>query len=321
MNKKEKRKQRPRTTPEERIALTPEKEEALRGAEDALRKDFPWFDAQPEEARRVAMRATFPRSVAGPKQDDQLLRRIYVIKQYGCEDAELVRLAIVETTNCIVAPRDPKEEELLTEELGKDEPSGSAYRLVDELGKMVSELHKLSDLGTPFQPKNDYEFFSLIAQDLKHLDTYKPRAGDYAVEALQKAFVGLMQSKYHWGKKGLPPKGDVRAMAEARLKEHGRRSDFSKAYWSELLQRAGFGDWLPAGHAGRPSKAALDENIKAERKCMALVNQELRKTHGTDWSATWDILRAARGGKSEYRRSELDRSAMPAQPKKRHQSE
>ena len=180
MNKGNKRKQHARTTSGEINAFTPEKTEAIEEATSPLREGIPWLEARPE-ARIVAMRATFPRSVAGDKQDDPLLRRIWVIwqayHQAGGQDAELARLAIVEAAICVVAPQDPKEEELITNELGKDEPPGSVYRQVDQLAKMASELRKLSNLGKPFRPKTHSEFFSEIARCLKRLETYKPTPG------------------------------------------------------------------------------------------------------------------------------------------------
>jgi hypothetical protein len=56
---------------------------ALRVAADSLRKGFPWLlTPLREEARIVAFRAGFPRSKAGARQDDELLRVIYFTKQH-----------------------------------------------------------------------------------------------------------------------------------------------------------------------------------------------------------------------------------------------
>jgi hypothetical protein len=308
-------KQYARNEPGEINAFTPEETKVLREMTGAMKKGFPWIDAKPE-ARLVAYCATFPRSIAGNRQDDQLLRKIYHTWQHYRHDVQLARLQIVEMVSSQVALK----EDSNIEGLGGDEHPGSLSSPASELAKLVSELARLSR-GQSFQPKTDAEFFSRIAEDLNYLDTYKPTAGDHAVEALQDAFVGLMKSKYAWGKKGLPTKGEVTAMAKARLEQLGKKFDFSKAYWSELLQMAGFGDWLPAGRAGRPSRASLDENVKAEREYKSLCTQAIKDFHGGDIIRARDFLKAAFRSKSEYQRSEQERFPGPAQPKKRNQSE
>jgi len=111
-------------------------------------------------------------------------------------------------------------------------------------------------------PQTASEFFQAIADRLRHLETYRPTAGDFAVQALQEVFVGLMNGPYQWGKKGLPTKGQVTQFAKEYLKLSGR--NVRKGTWTDLLKEAGL-NWLPPGKAGRPSKQKVNENIKTKK--------------------------------------------------------
>jgi len=283
---------------------------ALREATEAINKSFPWLSATPEQVRIIAVRAEFPRSIAGARQDDQLLRRIYFCTRQCCEDSNIARLKIVEA-----AIAESKYEEITVSKLAFNKETeervtgeqGGNYVL--EFLYMAREFCRLLNLGEPFRPKADSEFFSRVAECLNYLETYKPSLGDYAVEALQNAFVGLMQSKYDWGKKAVPTKGEVREMAKAHLEEQGTSK---KSGWTNLLREAGL-DWLPAGQAGRPSKVDIDENVKAGREYRALCTQAVNDFYGGDIIRARDSLKAAYGGKSEYQRSERDRLASSSE--------
>ena len=85
-----------------------------------------------------------------------------------------------------------------------------------------------------------------------------------------------------------------------------------RAGWTALLREAHLG-WLPKGKSGRPpSKADLDENVKAERECRAILTQMKKALYyGDDPIELRDALRSAWGGKTEYLRSERDRLSSP----------
>ena len=151
--------------------------------------------------------------------------------------------------------------------------------------------------------------FKALVERLEYLETpHTQTAGDFAVDALQDAFMGLTSSKYHWGKKGFPTKGEVREMAKASLTESGR--NVRKSGWTELLREARL-DWLPEGDAGRPSKADMDANAKAAREIRAIITQAEKDIYKGNSIRFRDNLRAALGGKTEYQRSEQDRLNSP----------
>jgi hypothetical protein len=111
--------------------------------------------------------------------------------------------------------------------------------------------------------------FKEFAERLEYLETARTStSGDFAVDALQDAFMGLTSGQCHWGKKGFPTKGEVTQMAKASLAESGNK--VRKSGWTKLLQKARLG-WLPEGEAGRPSKADMDENAKASREIRAII--------------------------------------------------
>jgi hypothetical protein len=271
--------------------FTPEEIAAIKEAERALREGFPCLDAKPE-ARRVAYLATFPRSISGKLQNDMLAR----VLEFAGRDLPVSETALIEITkgaSIILTPPDP-----------------SLYNKLEDpaveipLARMVAELSRLSRPSEVAQPKTHGEFFKAVADRLQRLETYRPTLGGFAVEALQSAFVGLMQSKYDWGKKGpLPTKGEVTEMAKARLKQQGKSK---KSGWTNLLQTAGLG-WLPAGAAGRPSKAELDKNVKAQLECKSILTQAANQIHAGNWIALRDAMRSAFGSNTEYQRSEKER--------------
>jgi hypothetical protein len=294
MNKKYKRKQRARNEP----ASTPEEIKFVREAIETMKKVFPWLCAKPE-ARLVAYHATFPRSIAGNRQDDQLLRKIYHTWQHYRQDVQLARLQIVEMVSNYVALK----EDSNIEWLGGDEHPGSLSSLASELAKLVSELARLSR-GQSFQPKTDAEFFSRIAGDLNYLETHKPAAGDFAVEALQGAFVGLMQSKYAWGKKGYPTKGEVVAMAKEQFAKSGKSK---KSWGTELLETAGL-VWLESRPPGRrPSKREIDENKKAKQEFLSKQTQFVNDVLGGNWKQMLEKANPAFGGKKLFQHDETER--------------
>jgi hypothetical protein len=147
--------------------------------------------------------------------------------------------------------------------------------------------------------------FKALAERLEYLEIPPTQtAGDFAVDALQDAFMGLISSQYHWGKDGFPTKGKVTEMAKASLTESGR--NVRKSGWTALLREAHL-DWLPEGYAGRPSKADMDENAKASREAHSILTQAIQNVHNGDAIGVRDRLKAYYGGKAEYQRSEQDR--------------
>jgi hypothetical protein len=255
-----------------------------------LKQKCPWLCATPEQARCVATCAIYPRSRLGSKQSDWLLRVIYLVRDRYPGDINGAAREIVEI---LTAPRISLPDEKYTSE-------GSFFWLIYRFSK------SLGLDGSSFQPKTGSELFGAIADGLLYLEDYKPTARDYAIEALQGSFVGLMQSNYLWGKKGTPSKGEVTEMAKVRFQDRELKTDFAKSSWSDLLKAAQL-YWLEPREAGRPSKASLDENVKAEREYLSICAQAIRVCHGGDPKRARDAAKAAWGNKAEYRRSEEDR--------------
>lgn len=272
----------------ERQVFTPEQIDALREAVDAISKGFPWLYATREEARRVAALAIFPRSKAGRRQGDSLSMIIFYTK-LRCQEANLLPREIV---NAVIAWKDYL--------VFFNELKGCASR--GSLFHVVAELYECLNLGESFQPKSDSEFFSAVADRLKDLETYKPTKGDFAIEELQNAFIGMMKRDYDWGKKGHPTKGKVIAMAKERLRLDGRPW---KGTWTNLLQIAGL-DFLPEGRAGRPSKREVDENRKAKQQAHSALTQFVN-SNGGDWKKILESLTPLLGGKKQFEQYETDR--------------
>lgn len=264
---------------------------AIQEATEGLKEAYPWLCATPEQARSVAVCAVYPRSRLGARQADWLLRAVYAIQQ-RCPDINSAAREIIEMVTARYEP-------VILDEWITYAPEGSFFWLVGRLCKSLG-------FDGSFQPKNGSELFAAIAERFAYLESYKPTAGDYAIEALQGAFVGQMQSAYAWGKKGLPTKGDAIEMAKARLQERKKKSDFAKSCWSELLKAAQL-DWLPAGQAGRPSKAMLDENKKAERRCKAILTRAVNEQFNGNWVRMVSSMETAYGNSAERRRIEEER--------------
>jgi hypothetical protein len=208
----------------------------------------------------------FPRSIAGTYQTDALTRRLFL-----ANDRRPIRTVIS-------SKPDP----------GKGLPS----RI--EIAKAASRVLEVSDS----------RFFIAVGEHLKHLETYKPTACDFAVEALQNAFVGLMQSKYGWGKKGLPTLGEVSGMAKVLLEKEER--PVRKSGWTELLKTAGLG-WLPKGAAGRPSKREVVKNVKAKQEFLSKQTQFVNEELGGDWSRLNEKAAYVFGGEQLVIDAEMER--------------
>jgi hypothetical protein len=226
------------------------------------------------------VRSFFPRSIVGDYQDDPIMRSI-LTQMRGRPFSELSPVETIELVGELTAPLP---EGVWAQSFARG-PFGS-------YNSSFARWYFESDDSSASQ------FFQLIAERLRHLETYRPKARDFAIEALQDAFVGFGED--------LPTRGIVIEIAKQRLIRARKKVDFSKSSWSELLQAARL-DWLQPGRAGRPSKADIDENVKAECECKALIHKSLHETYGGNWLAARDALRAARGSKAEYRRTEQER--------------
>jgi hypothetical protein len=274
--------------------FTPEEIGAIQEVDGAFRKAFAWLHATPEQARDVAARAGFPRSSAGKYQDDALARRIFYaidhVKQ-SCQDPNLVRLKIVEVVSAMAVPAP---EQLSGDLETFSLPSAGIFHQVHELTKRLNP-------GNPFRPKTDSEFFEAIVTRLKYFENFKPTAGDFAVEELQNAFIGLMQRKYNWGKNGTPTKGEVTEMARVLLENSHRKA--WKSSWTGLLKTAGL-DWLKPGNAGRPPKHDVDENVKIKKKFLSEQTKFVNEALGGDWNKVYDKAKYVFGGKKLYRQDE-----------------
>jgi hypothetical protein len=271
--------------------FTPEEIAAIKEMERTLREGFPWFDAKPE-ARRVAYLATFPRSISGKLQND-MLARVLEFARRDLPVSGTARIEITKRASIVLTPPDPS----LYDEL--EDPAVEI-----PFARMVAEFSRLVRLSEVAQPKTHDEFFKAVADRLQRLKTYQPTLEDFAVEALQNAFVGLMQSKYGWGKKGLlPTKGEVTEMAKEIL---ARQQKEKKSGWTELLRDAGL-DFLPKGRAGRPQKRQVDENLRAKQDALSIITRLVNTVHRGDWVRFRDILKSAFGGKELFAQQEIER--------------
>jgi hypothetical protein len=169
---------------------------------------------------------------------------------------------------------------------------------------MISELNRLSKPTEAHQPKTDTEFFSAIAKCLNYLKNPKPTLGNYAVEALQNAFLVQMKIKYEWGKKGYPTKGEVRNLAKALLEESGR--NVPKSGWTKFRQNAGL-DWLEPGKGGRPQRWEVGEIRKVEQEIDSIITKQIETHYGGDPSRFLDALKASHGGKKLSLQNEAER--------------
>jgi hypothetical protein len=213
------------------------------------------------------LRSLFPRSIAGKFQDDPIMRS-------------------------------------MLGKIGNRAFSGlSEIEKVELIGKLTTPKLAFSFARSFFlvSPCIASEFFRLVAERLEHLDTYRPTDRDFAIEALQDSFAGFVGS----GNSDLLTRGDVVAMAKARLKRECKKEDFSKSSWSDLLKESGL-DWPPKKPAGRP-KQSLDENQKAEREAKAILTQTVNQRFDGDWTKMTPRMRAAWGTEADVLESEAER--------------
>jgi len=279
---------------ERKSNFTPEQIDALQEAANTLKKGMPWLLAARQEARIVAVRACFRRSVLGVMQDDLVLRAIYGAKSDPKNPNPGFHKILEAAVRCYTSSNNQQNISQL-----EGAPTGT-------LPWLAFELYKCADSGELFEPKTESEFFQGIAERLRRLETYKPTVGDFAVEAIQNAFVGLMQSKYAWGTKGLPTRGEVEQMAKSLLARDGKEK---KSGWTDLRRIAGL-DFLPEGRAGRPSKGEVDENRKAKQEALAIIT----KLCGGNWPKFRDAVKSASAGKKLFLRDERERLASYGHP-------
>src|SRR5262249_32038252 len=117
--------------------------------------------------------------------------------------------------------------------------------------------------------------------------------GDFAVEALQDAFVGLMQNEYDWGKKGFPTKGKVLGMAKELLE---RQKISRETGWTDLLRKARL-DWLDPGPVGRPPKREVDEIPKAKKEDTSVITKYVEGHLGGNWPGFLQTMKGRFGKK------------------------
>jgi hypothetical protein len=163
----------------------------IRKATDGLKQGCPWLCATPEQARDVAVCTIYPRSRLGARQADWLLRAIYAIQQKSPD----INSAAREIIEIVTAPYDP----MIADEWIKYAPEGSFFWL-------IGSLHKSLGFDGSFQPKTGSELFAAIAERFAYLESYKPTAGDYAIEALQDHLWGLCRKTMPGVKKLFQPK-------------------------------------------------------------------------------------------------------------------
>lgn len=272
-------------------AYGPDDLAALRQAAEVLNDGLPWLSASPEAIRLVALRASFPRHRFGDQQDNRLLRAIYCVIQRRGNAAVDLHEVVDTATGCCWLPEDqPYVSEL------EGAPEGTVFW-------MALELHRLLRAGGPPLPKTESELFTYIAKALEHFETYKPVTSDFAVAALQNAFVGLMERTHAWGKKGLPTKGKVIAMAKEHLEREGK---VKRSGWTEMLRKAELG-WLPEGRAGRPSRGEVDENLKDKQEFLSKQTKLVNEMMGGKWRPLLERAGPVFGGKKLFPQHESER--------------
>jgi hypothetical protein len=269
---------------------------------ERLRESRPWLEAEPEDARRVAWRAIFPRSTFGKRQDDQLLRVIAFVKR----DSPLT-CAVEITRAAVEQVRVYQQTEVELKKMVREMVSGPER---SEYLRLLTRYWELRYRPEIDYPKTCDAFFQAIADGLKYLETYKPTKADFGIQALQEEFIGLMHYKYGWSKKGLPTKGEVTEMAKAQLELAGMPI---KSGWTKMLKEAGLG-WLPQGRAGRPMKREVDANLKAKQEARSIITQLVELEHPRNWIHFVDRLKGVSGGKKLYERAEIERLEKYGQP-------
>jgi hypothetical protein len=273
----------------EEQTYTPHQIVVIRDMETDLKKDFGWIYAESEKVREVAIAAGFGRSLSGSRQKDWLLRRIYCAQEQHKDDPNLVRTKIFEAAKDHFSPSREEFSEL------EQFPAGHFFDMVKRLGGFL-DRHGESP--------NHIEFFKAIADRLKYIRDFKPAQRDFAIEAVQEAFVGLMETKYAWGTEGLPTKGEVISMAKAGLKQN--QQTVPKGGWTKMLKDGGL-DFLPEGKAGRPSKAQVDENLKAKQQVLSTITKLVNEGHGGDWHLMLLRVQSSSGGKKAALQNEQER--------------
>jgi hypothetical protein len=268
------------------------------GDQDSLRtlqKSEDFIRALSGTPRIVWNALFFHRSIVGKYQNDPIMRTM-LWPATNRKFSDLTRIEVVELVRRITSPR------------SRPKHIGSGYCLADD----YFEAYKNSEPS---------EFYTLIAERLKHLETYHPTPGDFVIEELQNACIGFW--RMHFGsmvwvpQTDWPPtKGVVIALAQDRLRKKNRKVDFSKTSWSRFLKEADLDKELIAGKAGR--RQSLAENMKIERELKAMMTKALNtivKTHGGDRRRALEVLKAAFGSSAEVRRSEKERlKNLPQNP-------
>jgi hypothetical protein len=283
----------------ENYGFTSEQKADIEEMTARFRQGIPWLDSPRQEARLVAARAGFPRSKAGKYQDNPLARLIY----FACQEQPKFDYSAVTKAaeNLIVSSRTAALDSLSPDI--RNAPPGT-------LPFYLLEFSKCLDQGEPFQPKEPAEFFEAIAIRLRYLETFKPADSDFAIQALQEAFVGLMGSKYDWSKERLPTKGEVRAIAKRLLE---RKNITAKSGWTEHLRKAGL-DWLPAGRAGRrPTKTEVDKVAAEKKSALTKITKFVNKVCGGDWGSLNATLGKA-FGKNAAMEAEQERLEQYTKP-------
>jgi hypothetical protein len=271
---------------------TPEQIAAIREAESSLVKNFGWIYAECEKVREVSITAGFRRSLAGSRQNEWLLRLIYCAHEHYKDEPNLARTKIFEAARDYFSPTGIREG---CSELNQF-PHGHLF-------DATKRLHDFLDRRSP-SPRSTIEFFEAIADCLEYIESFRPALRDFAIETLQNAFVGLMQSKCGWETKGLPTKGEVIAMAKAHLERH--QYEVPRSGWTGMLKDGGL-DFLPAGKAGRPSKAEVDENLKAKQEVLSIITRMVNERDNGDWNAMLSRVKPSCGAKKAVLQSEQAR--------------
>lgn len=108
---------------------------------EVFRKGFPWLEAELEEVRKITWRASFPRSISGKRQDDQLTRALFFAKPNDpLTSANLIEVARV-AAEAVLGWR---EKEINLKSLG-DGPEFKFLRLATRFFK----LSRLSEIDYP----------------------------------------------------------------------------------------------------------------------------------------------------------------------------
>lgn len=281
---------------------TKEQVQAVREMQRIMQEGFPWVNTPDERAREAAFLTAFPRTRFGKRQKDNLVRVLVAAKVEPGAKVEYPVTAeqLVKVTEQAATLFNPPDTALLNDGQLDEIP----------LVLMVRKWIKLFHCDRPWQPSTCSEFFAVVAEKLRYLERYRPTDGDFAIQALQEAFVGLMQREYDWKQNRYPTKGEVTAMAKAQLEGDGKSI---KSGWTKHLQAAGL-DWLTPGRAGRPTKAEVDENKKANKELRSKFTKFVNAEYQGDYVKALKALGPALGGKKEAMKAEEERLKEKMQP-------